>query len=161
MKKTYAMIFLVVILFSFLNCSGGGVESELKKIIGESEGWSVDVFNNIKLNMSYDDVKAIYPQLEDDQDYPYAYLEDHPVVDYYAFYFDEGKLINVEVDLRDDLDVDEAEAACLSLLKAKWGEPNEDEDRTYVWYDDDYNMKSLYLYGDEDAGAWVIDIDLK
>jgi hypothetical protein len=157
MKKAIILFISITLFFSFISCGGGGIEGELKKIIGGGEGWNLEVFNNIKLNMSYDEVKALYPQLEDDRDYPWAYLEDHPVVDYYAFYFDEGKLVNVEVNLLATLDVEEVREACLTLLKAKWGEPDETDEDYYYWYGEDYYMNMFYLYVD----AWVIEVDLK
>ena len=144
MKKVIILIISITLFFSLISCGNGELNVELKKIIGETGGWNLDVFSNIKLNMVYEDVKAIYPQLEDNRDYPYAYLEDHPIVDYYAFYFDEGKLINVEVNLRTDLDVEKVRAACLTLLTAKWGEPVSVEDY-YYWYEEDLYMNMLYI----------------
>ncbi len=157
MKKGIILLISITLFFSFISCGGSGTESELKKIIGETKSWNIEVFNNIKLNMSYDEVKALYPQLEDDQDYPWAYLEDHPVVRYYAFYFDEGKLDSIEVGFRDDLDVEETKDTCLTLLKAIWGEPDIAEDDYYSWYGDDFDINAIWFFGNQ----WEIVIDLR
>lgn len=130
MKQFVKVIMLATLGFAIISPSWALTQDELKtkltEVLGGKESWAPSIANKLKRDMSCDQVKAVLPTLPgcnaneefDFQDVP---VTENEIVSSLELTFESGKLADVKVKFKTNLDKDQFKAASLELFEAKWG----------------------------------------
>lgn len=97
----------------------------LKEIVGSSDSWQMTYFSNLKKDMEWEKVKAIYPDLVCDadksHDYPKVQIKNNLLIDKVKFTFKKGKLSSATLLFKRQIDRASFKRLSLSVLEEKWG----------------------------------------
>ena len=162
MKKRIMIPMLLGILVSFM-AQATDLKMQLTEVVGGKESWKPKIFSTLKVNMTCDEVKVVYPALADcdpAKDYSFASVAvaEHPLISEYEFVFKMGKLSGSRIIFKSNIDKDEFKAASLELFEAKWGtvKPEKREQDILTSIGPKY-IKAQRTYM---GGQWRLDIDL-
>ena len=166
MKKIILTLIVILSVF-FVSCGGSlsndDIKDELTKIVGTTSAWKMDIFKDLKLNMSCEDVKAIYSDIEcnsdEEWDFQEAKYNDSTLIDAIEFDFYYGKLESATVMIKSSIDKETFKDISLEVLEAKWGALEEEEKGeeilTWVYYGDSFfTAQRTYM-----VDHWEIDCD--
>lgn len=125
-------LFCVVFVSSAFAADEATIKTELTNVLGTKANWAPTVFSKLKLGMTCDEVKAVYPNLTDcdpTEEFSFAsvVVENNPIVSEYGLTFETGKLAGGKLVFKGSLDKDVFKKVSLELFESKWGTVKADE----------------------------------
>lgn len=127
------VLFFTIAGVAFATMDAKAIKEHLTKVVGDKSSWAVTSLADLKKNMSYADVRAIFPQLpEMDIASKKIYkakvnVEKDAIVDYYELKFREGKLYGAIINFRKDLDKKTFKQVSLEVFESKFGKVKADK----------------------------------
>lgn len=151
-------LFLTILTLFFISqnlyaIDKGVLKTDLQTLIGDNSSWKLAAFKNLKRDMPCQEVKTLYPQLEACQDtkeydFPKAQEANHTLISSYKFTFKQGKLTDVSIIFKGDLDKEAFKEISLDLLQKKWGALNVEDQKEDIltWVNDQFDISQrIYM----------------
>lgn len=120
---------ICVISTSSFAMDASELKTKLSEVLGGKESWTPKIASSLKRDMTCDQVKVALPALPGcdatkDFDFQDVAVEGNDVVSSLDLTFDKGKLVDVKVKFKTNIDKDLFKQVSLELFEAKWGAVN-------------------------------------
>ena len=169
MRNTWLTFFASLLFLSLsltaqaADMDGATMKQHLNEVLGDSSSWAVAVLGHLKKGMSFEEVKAVFPQaseIDAAKKVSKSTVEglDNPILKNYELKFREGKLYGALVHFKRNLDKEVFKQVSLEVFENKFGKvkpEKRDKDIINKFNSDGQGAQRAWL-----VDHWLLEVDI-